>query len=128
MSIDRLSNMVSSIQNAAMTGKPHIEMPHAKILEEVAKVLQKKGFLDEVKVFKREKSKVKMLALDLKNGVITKARRVSKPGRRVYQNSQELKSSRGAFGTIIVSTPKGVMDGLEAKKKKLGGEVICEVY
>jgi small subunit ribosomal protein S8 len=131
MSNDRLSDMLSSIKNAAMAGKPFIEVLFTKECESVAKNLEKAGFLSGVKSFKPEGKPFKMLRLDLayENGIakISDVKRVSKPGRRVYKGYQELRPMAGGFGVRVVSTSRGVMSSIEAKKKKLGGEVICEV-
>ncbi len=132
MSVDRISNMISSIKNSSMAGRNSLEIPHTLECEAIAKVLKQKGFLDEIKVFKKEKSSSKMLHLGLvkEDGVIklSEAKRISKPGRRIYKGSKEFKPVLQGFGVLIVSTSRGIMDGQEAKKKKLGGEVLCEVY
>lgn len=126
-----MSDMLSSIKNAAMSGKPSIEVPYTKESEEVAKNLRKAGFLENVKVFKEENSSFKKLHIDLvfENGVskITDVKRISKPGRRTYSGYKDLRRAAGGFGVTVVSTSRGVMDSSEARKKKLGGEVICEV-
>lgn len=131
MSIDLLSNMLSSLKNAAMAGRPNIETPYSSVCEAVAKVLAQKGFLTEVKIFKPEGKPYKMLNLVLaKEGnkaLITDVKRVSKPGSRVYSSSYKIKTLRG-YGVSVVSTSRGIIDGLEAKKKKLGGEILCEVF
>lgn len=132
MSMDRLSNMLSALKNASMAGRTSVEIMHSKQCEDVAKVLREKGFLESVKVFKPEKTSVKRLHIELakENGVfnLTETRRVSKPGRRIYKGSDEMGSFKRGFGVMVVSTSKGIMDSSEARKKKLGGEVVCEVY
>jgi len=132
MSIDRISNMISAIKNSSMADRTHLEVPYTKECESIAKVLKDKGFLDEVKVFKGEKSSMKYLSLDLvKDGEVIKlseAKVVSKPGRRIYKGYKELNPVLQGLGVMVVSTSRGIMDGREARKKKLGGEVICEVY
>lgn len=132
MSIDRLSYMLSAIKNAAMVNKSSVEVTHTKECEAVAKVLKKQGFLTEVKVFKESGSPIKKLHLDfatdtLKNK-ITDLKRVSRPGRRIYIPCKSLGRSANGFGVYVVSTSRGMMSDNEARKKKLGGEVICEVY
>jgi len=132
MSIDRTSNMISSLKNSAMAGRGVLEIPHTNECESIAKVLKNCNFIEEVRVFKKEGSKSKMLGLTLskKDDVIrlSQARRISKPGRRVYKRSEELRPVLQGMGVLVISTSRGVMDGREAKKKKLGGEVLCEVY
>ena len=132
MSVDRLSNMVSSIKNASMSGRDSLEIPFTSECESVAKVLKDRGFVEEVKTFKKENSSTKMLKITLaKDGNVIKlseAKRISKPGRRAYIGYREVKPVLQGLGVMILSTSRGVMDAQEARKKKLGGEVICEVY
>jgi small subunit ribosomal protein S8 len=132
MSVDRISNMISAIKNSSMAGRSTLEIPFTRECESIAKVLKDKGFIDEIKVFKKEGSSSKYISLNLaKDGDVIKlseAKVISKPGKRVYKGYQELLPVLQGLGVLVVSTPRGVMDGREAKKKKLGGEVICEVY
>lgn len=126
-----MSDMLSSLQNAAMAKKPEIEVFFSNECENVVKVLKEKGFLEEIKVFKPKGKSYKMINLKLAhdNGIfkLTKIKRVSKPGKRIYVSYSNLHPVYSGYGSQIVSTSKGVMDGLIAKKKKLGGELICEV-
>ena len=133
MSLDVLSNMLSTIKNAALVNKPYVEIMYTKQCEEVAKVLQKKGYLAGVKVFKDSGKPFKRLHIDLAydltgKSAITDLKRVSKPGRRIYKKTENLGRYMGGFGMRVISTPRGVLSDDEAKKKKLGGEVICQVY
>ena len=115
-----------------MAGKSYLELPYSRQCEEVAKVIKERGFFENVKVFKVKGLPFKRLGitLALENGVskISEIKRISKPGYRVYKKSEALGRTRGGFGYLIVSTSRGIMGGSEARKKKLGGEVICEVY
>lgn len=133
MSTDTLSNILSMIKNGALAKKPFIETMYTKQAEAVAKVLEAKGFLKNVKVFKEKDSSHKKIHLDIEyqeNGLpkITEVKRISKPGRRIYLSSKDLKVSKSGYGTFVVSTSRGVMDSKDAKYKKLGGEVLCEVF
>ncbi|MBW6441681.1 30S ribosomal protein S8 [Patescibacteria group bacterium] len=132
MSVDRLSNMISAIKNSSMAGRDTLELPYSRECEDVAKVLKSRDLIDEVKVFKKENSSTKMLSLKLsRDGEIVKlsqAKRISKPGRRIYRGYKDIKPVLSGLGVLVISTSRGIMDGKEAKKKKLGGEVICEVY
>ncbi|OGC50673.1 30S ribosomal protein S8 [candidate division WWE3 bacterium RIFCSPLOWO2_01_FULL_37_15] len=129
---DRLANMLSTIKNAYAINKPSVEMSHSKQMEEVAKVLEKAGFLKNVKVFKESGVSFKKLHIDLTydNGMakISNLVRVSKPGRRVYKNYGDMKPVAGGFGVSVVSTSRGIMSDSDAKKRKLGGEVICAAW
>lgn len=132
MSTDFLSNLLSSIRNASMVGKEYLEVPHSNNSEAVARVLEQNKFLAKVKVFKEKGSAGKSLRLDLiynENGepLISGIRRISKPGRRLYSKYDSLKRINSKHGLLVVSTPSGVMSGEEARKRKLGGELVCEV-
>jgi small subunit ribosomal protein S8 len=132
MSTDKISNMISMLKNASMAKRTSVEFFHTIECEKIAEILKDRGFLKNVKVFKGEKSKAKMLHLDLaeENGVfaLTEAKRISKPGRRIYKSYKLLRPGAGRFGIIVVSTPKGIMDNIKARKHKVGGEVLCEVF
>jgi len=125
--------MISTLKNAAMSGKLAVEVFQTKECEGIAKILKEKGFLSEVRVFKPKDTTVKKLHLELAKNAdgsmkIANAKRVSKPGRRVYIKSSDIKKTAGGFGVTVLSTPKGILDGASARKKKLGGEVLCEVF
>ena len=132
MSMDRLSNMLSALKNASMAGKKVVEVMYSKECEEVAKVLKEKGFLESVKLFKPEKTSVKRIHIEVAEAdgifTLTETRRVSKPGRRIYKGADEIGTFKRGFGVMVVSTSKGIMSSAEARKKKIGGEIICEVY
>lgn len=132
MSMDRTSNMLSSIKNAAMAGRNFIEIRHSKECEAIAKVLEEKGYLEGLKSFKQENGDGKMLHIGLtkEEGIakLSQVKIVSKPGRRIYKRFGELRPVLQGLGVMVISTSRGVMSGQEARKKKLGGEVICEVY
>jgi small subunit ribosomal protein S8 len=132
MSADLLSNMLSSIKNAAMAKNSDMEIPYSGECEAAAKVLKDAGYLAEVKSFKPKGKKYKMLRLEVAydekgEPKVSEIKRVSKPGNRVYKKNTEIKPVLSGYGIMVVSTSRGVMSGDEARKKKLGGEVLCEV-
>ena len=100
-------------------------------VENIAKVLKERGFLDEIKTFKPKGKSFKMLHLELalENGLprITDVKRISKPGHRKYIGFSEIRKVAGGTGLQVISTSRGVLDSMVAKSKKLGGELICEV-
>ena len=126
--MDTISNMLSAIKNACMAGKKSLEVPYSKESEAVAKILQESGYLESVKSFKEKGKAFKKLNLTLQYDDdlprISDVKRISKPGRRVYSGAGLL---RRPHGVLVVSTSRGIMNGMDARKKKLGGEVICEV-
>lgn len=126
---DRISDMITRIKNAYMVGKSDLRVPHTRVCEAIAKVLVEHKYLESMTV---EGSTQKSLLLTLKyvgsEPVLTAAKRVSKPGVRIYQKSKELKPVLSGLGLSIVSTSKGIMTGRDARKNKLGGEVLLELW
>lgn len=127
---DPITDMLNRIRNAHAVGKTEVILPYSKLKNEIAMILAAQGFLGEVKKTARGKAKALKLQLKYEQGVqkIEGAKRVSKPGQRIYVGVDNIKKVRGGFGVAIISTPKGLMTGLEAKKAKLGGEVLLEVW
>ena len=127
---DPITEMLNQIRNAEAVEKQEVSVLYSKIKNEIAMMLMQEGFIRDVK--KVMKGKVRMLKMGLKyeNGVpaIEGIKRVSKPGQRIYVKSMNIKKVRGGFGISIISTPKGLMTNNNAKKEKLGGEVLCEVW
>lgn len=127
---DPITDMLNQIRNAEAVAKPEILIPFSKFKNEIATILAREGFLGEIKKIAKGKNKSLKIVLKYDNGVpaIEGAKRVSKPGQRIYAKSQEIKRVRGGFGISVVSTPKGLMTNSEARKAKLGGEVLLEVW
>jgi small subunit ribosomal protein S8 len=131
MMTDPIADMLTRIRNAVRVERPYVEMPVSKVKRGLAEVLKREGYIwDWAEV---EMAPVKHLRLDLKYGpngerVIRHIRRVSKPGRRIYSRSTELRPVLNGLGISILSTSSGVMSDREARKQKLGGEVLCELW
>jgi len=127
---DPITDMLNQIRNAEAVEKQEVSVLFSKLKNEIAMMLMQEGFIKDVK--KVVKGSVKMIKMVLKyeNGIpaIEGVKRVSKPGQRIYVKSMNIKKVRGGFGISIISTPKGLMTNNNAKKSKLGGEVICEVW
>ena len=127
---DQITDMLNQIKNAQSVGKTEVLVPLSKIKNEIATVLASEGFIIEAK--KAVKGDIKALKITLKyeNGApaITGFKRVSKPGQRIYEGFSNLKKVRGGYGISIVTTSKGLMTNKEAKKQKIGGEIICQVW
>jgi small subunit ribosomal protein S8 len=127
---DPITDMLNQIRNAQAVGKTEVLVPISKIKNEIAIILSKEGFIGEIK--KAAKGKMKALKISLKydNEVpaIAGFKRVSKPGQRIYEGFSEIKRVRGGYGMSIISTSKGLMTNKDARYKKLGGEVICQVW
>ena len=129
--IDPISDMLARVRNAGRALQPAVEMPHSKIKESIANVLKQEGYVSAVEVLsptKGSKSIKLQLKYQGKKTVMEGLRRISSPGRRVYVGASEIPRVRGGLGVAIVSTPEGVMTGAEAKKKNLGGELLCFIW
>ncbi len=128
---DPIADMLIRIKNGFAASKQTVFVPFSKIKYEIAKIFLREGFILEFG--KREKSDGKLIEIKLKYNkdgtpAVSGAKRVSKPGQRIYTESKEIKKVRGGYGMAIVSTSKGLMTNKEARNKNLGGEVICEVW
>ena len=120
---DPIADMLTRIRNAAALRREEVRVPASTLKRAIADVLAKEGYLSKVGKEERE------LVLELTGErQLSGLKRVSKPGRRVYAKSGELPRVRGGLGIAVVSTPQGVMTASEARKRKLGGEVLAEVF
>ena len=131
MMTDPISDMLTRIRNAAMVKAETVSMPLSQMKFALAKILENQGFLQAVSREEQAGRPILKVALQYEpdgSPRVSDLKRISKPGRRVYVKSTELGRVRSGFGIAIISTPNGLMTADEAKKRKLGGELICEVY
>jgi small subunit ribosomal protein S8 len=129
-STDPIADMLTRVRNAINVRKSEVSLPHSKVKEAVAVLLKENNFIDDVKVKDATVGKTLTLTInsDSSNARITEIARLSKPGRRYYVGSAEIPVVKRGRGLVIISTSKGMMTGAQAKKQRLGGEVICKVY
>ena len=127
VSTDPIADMLTRVRNALAVQKSEVSLPHSSVKESVAKILKDNGYITDVSVSKDGFRKEMTLGLSTQN-VISDISRVSKPGRRVYAKVKDIPVVKQGRGMVIVSTSQGVMTGDDAKAKKLGGEIICQVY
>ncbi len=127
---DPIGDMLAQMKNAYMAGKAAVSLPHSKMKEAVARILAEEGYLASVAVGGEHPKKTLALSLryDGTKPAITDVKRKSKPGLRVYRGAEAIPMVVGGMGTAILSTPLGVMTGKQAKKKHVGGELLCEVW
>jgi small subunit ribosomal protein S8 len=128
---DPISDMLTRIRNAGMARKPEVLMPSTKVLVAIAKVLKDEGYIGDYEVI--EKTPQNQLKIALRYGAdkkhsIREIRRVSKPGLRVYAGKDAIPRVKSGLGIAIVSTPQGVLTGYEARRRGIGGEVLCTVF
>lgn len=131
MMTDPISDMLTRIRNAAMARHDRAEMPHSVLKERIARVLKTEGFLDDVRVSEGEGPKTLTVVLRYgrdRQSAIDGVRRVSTPGRRVYVRHDRLPRVCSGMGVSILSTSRGVMTDKEARKQRVGGELLCEVW
>ncbi|MFZ0828958.1 MAG: 30S ribosomal protein S8 [Verrucomicrobiia bacterium] len=126
---DPIADMLTRIRNASRALLPTVEMPHSRIKENLAHILKNEGFVAEVAVEDKPMKKIKIhLKYQGKKSVIEGLRRISKPGLRHYVGATEIPRVLNGLGVAVVSTPEGVMTGTQARKKNLGGELLCYVW
>ena len=133
MMTDPIADMLTRIRNAVRIERPVVEMPHSKVKRGVAEVLKREGYIWDWREEDAKETPGTQLLIDLKYGpngerVIRHIKRVSKPGRRVYSRATELRPILNGLGISIISTSRGVISDREARQKKLGGEVLCELW
>ena len=126
---DPISDMLTRIRNGGRALLPAVQMPHSKVKESVAKILKSEGYVADVAVEGETKKTIKIrLKYNGKKNVIEGLKRISKPGLRKYVGSTEIPRVLGGLGVAIVSTSEGLMTGAQAKKKNLGGELLCYIW
>lgn len=128
--VDPIADMLNIIRNAQMAGKAEVFVPFSGIKFNIAQILEKNKFIDRSEKKGKKTAKLINIALkyDNKVPVISGLKRISKPGQRIYLSFNEIKPVRGGYGIAIISTSKGLMTNKEARKQKLGGEIICEIW
>lgn len=127
---DPITDMLNRIRNAQAVLKPTVDIPFSNLKYEIAKILEKQGFIEKIEKRGKKIKKIFEIVLkyDNKSPAISGLKRVSKPGQRIYKSFEELRYIRRGCGIAIVSTSKGLMVNKETRKQKLGGEVLCEVW
>jgi small subunit ribosomal protein S8 len=126
---DPISDLLTRLRNAGKAFLPEVELPHSKLKEGIAQLLKREGYVLEVLVEGKPVTKIKIkLKYSGHKPVIEGLRRVSSPGLRRYVGAADVPRVRGGMGTSILSTPEGIMTGAQARKKNVGGELLCEVW
>ncbi len=127
---DPIGDMIARVKNAQARNHKKVELPSSNFKSKIADILKNEGFIIDFKILGDEKKPI--LSLELKyhsgNPVISNFERVSKPGRRIFSSADSLPKINNGLGIAIVSTPKGVMTDMDARKQKIGGEIICKVF
>ena len=128
---DPIGDMIARIKNAQVRNHKKIVLPSSNFKIKISDVLKNEGFIIDYKINDNEEKKQNIL-IDLKyhygNPVINSIERISKPGRRIYSSAESVPKINNGLGIAILSTPKGVMSDMDARKQKVGGEIICKVF
>ena len=127
---DPIGDMLARIKNSQLRNHKKVEMPSSNFKMKIADVLKNEGYINGFNVDKDDNKQVLIIDLKYNSGspVISVIERVSKPGRRVFSSAQSLPKINNGLGIAIISTPKGVMTDIDARKQKVGGEIICKVF
>ena len=127
---DPIGDMIARVKNAQARNHKKVELPSSKFKSKIADILKNEGFIRDFKVLNEQNKNI--LSLELKyhsgNPVISNFERVSKPGRRIFSSADSLPKINNGLGIAILSTPKGVMTDIDARKQRVGGEIICKVF
>ena len=125
---DPIADMLTRIRNAARAGLPELELPRSRVKFEIAKILEKEGYLKNVADDSAGRKITLTIRYDGRKAVMRDIQRLSKPGRRLYVGWQDIPRVKSGLGLTVISTSQGIMTGGEARRRRLGGELICEVY
>lgn len=129
---DPIADLLTRVRNATMIKRKSVLVPYSNVKSEIAKVFEQEGFIEKHERVESEAGKQPMLQLTLRykkdESVIRGLKRVSTPGRRVYKSYRDIPKVLPSLGLLILSTSGGIITNIEAKKRKVGGEVLCEIY
>ena len=127
---DPIGDMIARVKNAQSRNHKKVELPSSNFKTKIADILKNEGFIKDFNVISENNKPV--LSVELKyysgNPVISAFERVSKPGRRIFSSADSLPKINNGLGIAIISTPKGVMTDIDARKQRIGGEIICKVF
>ena len=127
---DPIGDMIARIKNSQLRNHKRVELPSSNFKVKIAEVLKNEGYIVNYKILSVENKTNLEIELKYNYGspVISSIQRVSKPGRRIFSSAESLPKINNGLGIAIVSTPKGVMSDIDARKQKVGGEIICKVF
>ena len=128
--VDPIGDMFTRIRNGQMRNLNSVNIPASKFRSKILEILKTEGYINNFNVENNDNKNILTIDLKYNSGspVITVIERVSRPGRRIFSSAESLPKINNGLGIAIVSTPKGVMTDIEARKQKIGGEVICKVF
>jgi len=127
---DPIGDMIARIKNAQLRNHKVVELPSSNFKISISEILKSEGYIIDFKINNETKKPTLLINLKYHSGnpVISTIERISKPGRRIFSSAESLPKINNGLGIAIISTPKGVMTDLDARKQKVGGEIICKVF
>lgn len=125
---DPIADLITRIRNAQMASQTELTVPYSKLKYALVQVLEREGWIAGLAILDQQKTIKILLKYDQGEPIIHDLKRISKPGRRIYSNRHTLPRVLNGMGTAIISTSKGLMTSDDARKQKLGGEVVCEIF
>ena len=125
---DPIADLLTRIRNGSRARHVNVVAPYSQMKENIVKILKAKAYIQDYSIDKDENERPELVITFNENSARANFTRVSKPGQRIYKKYEELRKVNNGFGISIVSTPKGLMTGSQARKNKLGGELLCEIY
>jgi len=127
---DPIADMIIRIKNASMAGRKDLVMPHSRLKEDILKILKANKYIEDYQIIdKTPQSDIKItLRYVGKLSAITEVKRVSKPGRRIYVKANEIPQTLNGYGLTILSSNQGIIDDKAARKAKVGGEILCQIW
>ena len=127
---DPIGDMIARLKNAQMRNHKKVDLPSSNFKAKIAEILKSEGFIVDFKIDLENNKPVLLINLKYHSGnpVISAFERVSKPGRRIFSSAESLPKINNGLGIAIISTPKGVMTDIDARKQRVGGEIICKVF
>lgn len=123
---DPIADLLTRIRNGSRARHVNVVVPYSQVKENIVKVLKAKDYILDYSIDKEDRPEIVITFNE--NSARANFKRVSKPGQRIYKKCEEIRRVNNGFGISIMSTPKGIMTGSQARKNKLGGEVLCEIY
>lgn len=130
---DPIADMLTRIRNAGLAKHPQVAMPTSKMRQSIASILKDEGYISDYEILPGKVSSTLLIRLKYtadrySKHIVTNLQRVSRPGKRVYCGKKDIPHVRSGLGISILSTPKGVMTGHQARRQNVGGEIICQVW
>lgn len=130
MIMDPIGDLLTRIRNAYLARQMETKIPYSRVKQDICKILKKNKYIADFELVEEGSKKFLLISLNdvRKTLVVPTFKRISRPGQRIYLGSKDIRKSRNGKGIYIVSTPKGVVTGYEARSLNVGGELLCEVY